>query len=45
MKGEEELEFWKAILTVWDESRALDGEIGEYIVQARRSGKEWFREQ
>ena len=41
-KGEEELEFWKAIPTVWDESRALDGEIGEYIVQARRSGKEWF---
>ena len=41
-KGEEELEFWKAIPTVWDESRALDGEIGEYIVQARRSGEEWF---
>jgi len=41
-KGEEELEFWKAIPTVFLESRALDGEIGEYIVQARRSGKEWF---
>lgn len=41
-KGEEELEFWKAIPTVWDDSRALDGEIGEYIVQARRSGEEWF---
>ncbi len=41
-KGEEELEFWKAIPTVWDDSRALDGAIGEYIVQARRSGDEWF---
>lgn len=41
-RGEEELEFWKAIPTVWDDSRALDGEIGEYIVQARRSGNEWF---
>lgn len=41
-KGEEELEFWKAIPTVWDDSRALDGEIGEYIVQARRSGDDWF---
>ena len=41
-QSEEELDFWKAIPTVWDESRALDGEIGEYIVQARRSGKEWF---
>ena len=41
-RGEEELEFWKVIPTVWDDSRALDGEIGEYIVQARRSGNEWF---
>lgn len=41
-KGEQELDFWKACPTVWDESKALDGEIGEYIVQARRSGEEWF---
>ncbi len=41
-KGEEELEFWKAIPSVWDDSRALDGEIGEYIVQARCSGNDWF---
>lgn len=41
-KGEKELDFWKAIPTVWDESIALDGEIGEYIVQARRSGEDWF---
>jgi alpha-glucosidase len=27
---------------VWDESKALQGEIGEYIVQARRSGNDWF---
>lgn len=41
-KGEEELEFWKSIPTVWDDSKALDGEVGEYIVQARRAGDEWF---
>ncbi len=41
-QGEEELEFWKAIPSVWDDSRALDGEVGEYIVQARRSGNDWF---
>lgn len=41
-RGERELEFWKDIPTVWDDSRALDGEIGEYIVQARRSAGEWF---
>ncbi len=41
-RGEKELEFWSAIPTVWDDSRAIDGEIGEYIIQARRSGDDWF---
>lgn len=41
-KGEQELDFWKQCPTVWDESKALGGEIGEYIVQARRSGTDWF---
>ncbi|MFR9650016.1 MAG: glycoside hydrolase family 97 catalytic domain-containing protein [Rikenellaceae bacterium] len=40
--GEKELEFWSAIPTVWDDSRAIDGKIGEFIIQARRSGDEWF---
>ena len=41
-KGEQELDFWKHCPTVWDESKALQGEIGEFIVQARRSGDDWF---
>jgi len=41
-QGEAELQFWKDCPTVFDESRALDGEPGEYIVQARRSGQNWF---
>ena len=41
-KGEKELDFWKYCPTVWDESKALQGEIGEYIVQARRTGNDWF---
>mgnify|MGYP004695951701 FL=1 len=41
-KGEKELDFWKYCPTVWDESKALQGEIGEYIVQAHRSGNDWF---
>ena len=41
-KGEKELDFWKYCPTVWDESKALQGGIGEYIVQARRSGNDWF---
>ncbi len=39
---EKEMALWSAIPTVWDDSRALAGEIGEYIVQSRRSGDEWF---
>ena len=41
-KSEKELDFWKYCPTVWDESKALQGEIGEYIVQARRTGNDWF---
>ena len=41
-KSEKELDFWKYCPTVWDESKALQGEIGEYIVQARRIGNDWF---
>ena len=41
-RGEAELDFWKHCPTVWDESIALDGAPGEYIVQARRSGTDWY---
>ena len=41
-QGEKELDFWKFCPTIWDESKALQGEIGEYIIQARRSGDDWF---
>lgn len=37
-----ELKFWKDIPTVFDESIALDGQPGEYIIQARRSGQDWY---
>ncbi len=30
------------IPTVWDETIALDGKLGEYIVIARRSGDRWY---
>lgn len=40
--GGEELQFWRDIPTVFDESKAVDGEPGEWIVQARRSGNEWY---
>ena len=37
------LDFLRAVPTVWDETRVLDGAVGEHIVMARRSGKKWFR--
>lgn len=39
---EPEMALWSSIPTVWDDSKALEGEVGEYIIQARRSGDEWF---
>ncbi len=41
-KGEPELDFWKYLPTVWEETRVLQGAIGDYAVIARRSGEAWF---
>lgn len=40
--NEKEIEFFKYVPTVWDESHYLKGEIGKYISVARRKGKVWF---
>lgn len=34
--------FVAEIPTVWDETRVLQGEVGEYIVTARRKGSTWY---
>jgi alpha-glucosidase len=39
---EPELAFWDKIPTSWQESRALQGNPGDYITVARRSGDDWF---
>ena len=36
------LEFIKDVPVTWDETRILQGDIGEYIVSARRKGKDWY---
>ncbi len=38
----EAMEFLGPVPTVWDETRALDGRIGDYVVVARRSGAIWY---
>jgi alpha-glucosidase len=37
-----EVEFFKAVPTVWDDTRYLDGEIGQHVTIARLSGNKWF---
>lgn len=34
--------FIAEIPTVWDQSKPLDGEVGDYIVMARRNGRTWY---
>ena len=36
------LDFLKEIPTTWDETVALDGKIGEYLVIARKKGEGWY---
>ena len=42
LREEESTRFIASIPTVWDETRILAGEIGEYIVTARRKGSTWY---
>jgi alpha-glucosidase len=37
-----ELEFFKNMPTVWDETKVIEGKIGEYATIARKSGSDWF---
>jgi alpha-glucosidase len=36
------MKYLAKVPTVWDESVALDGKVGEYAVMAKRKGKAWF---
>lgn len=39
---EPELKFFDDVYTVWDDTRILDGKIGEHVTVARRHADEWF---
>lgn len=41
-RGQPGLEFLRVVPTVWDDTRILSGEPGEFIVSARKSGAQWF---
>ena len=34
--------FISAIPTTWDESKVIDGRVGEYVITARRKGDTWY---
>jgi len=40
--GEPEVEFFREVPTVWDETRVLNGRIGEFATIVRRKGDAWF---
>ena len=42
MREPEAMEFLSPIPSVWDDTRALDGKISEYVAVARRTGNEWY---
>jgi alpha-glucosidase len=41
-EGQKGFDFIKKVPTVWDETKVLDAQIGEYIVIARRKNTDWF---
>jgi alpha-glucosidase len=41
-ENETGVDFLKKVKAVWDDSKVLNGQIGEYITMARRSGDTWF---
>jgi len=40
--GEPEIEFFRRLPTIWDETKVIDGKISQYAVVARRNGENWF---
>ncbi len=42
MREPESLDFLTAVPTEWDETKALDARIADYVVVARRNGRDWY---
>ena len=42
MKEQETTDFIVNIPVVWDDIKVLEAKVGDYLLLARRSGKEWF---
>ena len=42
LREPETMEFLGPVPTEWDETKVLDAKIAEYVVVARRNGKDWY---
>ena len=42
LKEPEFMELLGSIPTTWDETKILQGKVGEFIITARRKGNDWF---
>ena len=42
LREPEAMAFLSRVPTVWDETIALDGKVGEYVLVARRNGANWY---
>ena len=42
LREPETMQFLGPVPTTWDETRALDGKITDYVVVARRKGSDWY---
>jgi alpha-glucosidase len=42
LREPEAMEFLSAVPTEWDETKVLDAKIAEYVVVARRNGRDWY---
>lgn len=38
----EAMEFLALVPTVWDDTKVLDARMGDYVIVARRSGRDWY---
>jgi len=42
LREPETMEFLAAVPTTWDETKVLDAKISQYVLLARRNGKDWY---
>lgn len=42
LKEPEVMEFLGPVPTVWDETRVLGAQMGDYVIVARRNGRDWY---